>query len=1185
MSSPRRRVVLIALGTAVLAALTVLYADWRLRHRPAPAPADPAGALAANTRGVGLMEQFRYDDAAKEFEAAAALDRGWAPARINLAIALLNTQKSENIDRAAGLLRDVLAADPDNPHAHYCLGLIDEYQARLPEAGAHFAAVTRLDPNDAHAWYHRGFAHPDRYTSPESKAFFRKALDLDPYLNAARYALAQHQFERDEKQSEALLAEHQALAAANWETDAGIRYTEFGKYADAIGRRPDPDLRPPAGPVPMFQRDASFQVALAPGARWATAADLGTGPVGDLRRAVRQRFGATLVRLDYNRDGRPDLFLLGAVVEGGRVRDLLLRNDGGGRFTDVTAEAGLAGPRPSLGCAVGDFDNDGRPDLFVTGAGEQHLFRNKGDGSFEDVTAKAGLAKLTGVCLGASWVDLDQDGDLDLLVAGYADTAEHALARLRGEDVGAGGLAVFLNVGEAPPSPPGAQGPPPLTVRFRPAEGPEALLVKGPVVGVVTGDLDGDQDVDLLVLVDGAEPVAVLNDRLLRFHRAGRALATAGAWNGGLVLDVSHDERSDLFLIGSGQVPVLFLSRPAPPGSELTKSLVPGAVNSPPFRQAQAIDLDLDGWTDVLGLSADGKPVLLHNGGDGRLGVAAGALGDDWPIDLLAVAAADLDGDGNPDLLAWSESAGLQLRRNLGNGHHALKLEVSGRRDKGTNLRTNADGVGAWVSAQAGPVWTGAENTTLAAGLGQSSEPLTLGLGRSAQADFVRVRWPDEVPQGELSQPAGPVVRITEQNRKGTSCPVLLAWDGRRFAFVTDLLGAGSMGELGPDGSTRPPRPEESVTIEPHQLALRGGEYVIKIAEPMDEVLYLDQFRLEVIDHPAGVSVYPDERFATGDPQPSQQLLVFDRFLHPVKATDHRGRDVTETVRRRDKKMVDGFAPRSWLGFAEDHFIELDFGDQLASVGPHDRLFLVLAGWTDYPYPESIFAASQAGVTMRPPVLERLADGRWESLGEIGFPAGLPRVMTKEVTGLLTGRDRVFRIRTNLQIYWDEVALAVVPGQGASLTVTPLPVSRATLAHRGLLREVTADGRPPQEYDDAHTDSVALSHWTGRLTKLGDVTELLAAADDRFVICGPGDEVTVQFDARPLPPLPAGWVRSFVLRARGYSKDAAPFTLTGGRVEPLPFRAMANYPPGPDERPPAVHQDDRRRWQTRPAGR
>jgi hypothetical protein len=116
---------------------------------------------------------------------------------------------------------------------------------------------------------------------------------------------------------------------------------------------------------------------------------------------------------------------------------------------------------------------------------------------------------------------------------------------------------------------------------------------------------------------------------------------------------------------------------------------------------------------------------------------------------------------------------------------------------------------------------------------------------------------------------------------------------------------------------------------------------------------------------------------------------------------------------------------------------------------------------------------------------------------------------------------------------------------------------------------------------------VAVTSWRGRLTRTGDVTELLKQSDDRFVICGPGDEITVRFDARQLPPMLQGWERSFVLRTWGWCKDASPFTLTGGSVDPLPFRAMKSYPAGAESSGALADRqaEDRRRWHVRPAGK
>jgi hypothetical protein len=340
------------------------------------------------------------------------------------------------------------------------------------------------------------------------------------------------------------------------------------------------------------------------------------------------------------------------------------------------------------------------------------------------------------------------------------------------------------------------------------------------------------------------------------------------------------------------------------------------------------------------------------------------------------------------------------------------------------------------------------------------------------------------------------------------------------------------------------------------------------------------------------VRVYPDERFESGGPPATQDLLAFRQEIFPVRARDHRGRDVTATLRRWDRDTVHDFAHRSWLGFAEEHAVELDFGDRLSNYGPQDRLMLCLAGWTDYPYPESIWAAHQAGVEMQAPVLERrTADGQWQKIADAGFPAGLPRMMTLDVTGKLGGPGCVLRLRTNLQIYWDQIFVAplleALPAGKESqalgtVRATCLEVERATLSARGCMQELSPDGQQPTIYDYDRLEAVPVSRLAGRLTRFGDVTELLRGLDDRFVIFGLGDEVDVRFDARRLPELPSGWARSYVLRTWGYCKDCAPFTDTGDTIEPLPFRAMPNYPYGPELKHP--HPDYQRQFNTRLVG-
>src|SRR5437660_221026 len=167
----------------------------------------------------------------------------------------------------------------------------------------------------------------------------------------------------------------------------------------------------------------------------------------------------------------------------------------------------------------------------------------------------------------------------------------------------------------------------------------------------------------------------IFNDRLLRFHSAkvGGALVPPGRWNGALVLDANQDGHTDLLVVGPAQSPLLLLGQIGTKDED--KLLLKGNIHSPPLIQAQALDIDLDGWTDIVGLSDQRKPVLLHNGGR-QLAHAQEGLGldADWPADLVAVVAADFTGDGLPDIMVWSESKGLQLRANQGNGNHALLL-------------------------------------------------------------------------------------------------------------------------------------------------------------------------------------------------------------------------------------------------------------------------------------------------------------------------------------------------------------------------------------------------------------------------------------------------------------------------------------------------------------------------------
>lgn len=1116
----------------------------------------PEAAVEATNRGVGLMEQFNFDAAAQQFARARAAAPGWLPARINHAIALLNTATDPNLDAARDELAAVLRDHPNDPHAHFCQGIIALHRNELDVAEPHFEAVTKIDPHDASGWYHLGMSLPPG--SDEATRCFEEARRLNPNLAAAMHGLAMNLRRSDPARSQQLLADQQALLDVEWDEPLRIRYAEMGRYGEviAVTDRPQPARTAMAGGstasvLPQFGPPAPIGPPQPPAAGNASLSRL------------EATFGATVVPLDADGDDRLALLLLA----GGRPLLYMDRAADGGppRFEEAAASAGLATAGNTAAVAVGDFDNDGRHDLAMASVrdeGAVTLFRN-GDGArFVDVTESAGLAGITGPAAGMAWVDLDQDGDLDLVVA---------------RDVAAGGTAVLLNVGTAPLAEAG-KPPPPLQPVFR--ERAIAGLSGVEANTITVSDLDNDRDPDV-VLLSGGEPHVAWNDRLLRFHAGTfRDLLPADAAvppaTSGLVLDADRDGWFDIFMLSATDAPQFVSPRPAPQ---------PATVTSPPLKQAAAVDIDLDGATDIVGLSKAGDAVLLINRG-GRLEAVADAFASpsgpsSSPIstDLLAALPADIDGDGQSDLVTLSRSHGLEWRRNLGNGNRAVRLVVSGRRERSASLRTNADGVGARVAALAGPTVAVMENTTLSASLGQPRQPVVLGLGPATRADVVRIRWPDGVPQAELDVAAGKLVRIEETSRKTTSCPVLFAWDGSGYAFVTDLLGAGVTGEMLPDGTARVPRPRESVLVRPAPVPVTGadGSHTVrlKIAEPFDEVLYLDAAALFAVDHPDDCDAVPDERFPGSDPQPTGDTLLLGPPIFPHRARNHAGHDVTASVSAADGRHAADFAARSWLGYAEEHFVDLDFGSSLAGFAPTDRLVLELSGWTDYPYPESMWAAAQAGVALLPPTLERLrADGTSSTLLEVGFPAGLPRVITREITGLVPGSDCRLRIRTSMQVGWDRIAIrplvatlpvgnrtttaagsnAVIAGlsDAATCVRTQLPLVRATLAYGGLARELVSEPRGPVHYDDAARDRVPTTRWRGSFTPVGDILQRVADDDTSLAVCGPGGEVECTFDAAGLPPLPPGWRRSFVLEAAGHTRDTSPLTAGAGEVLPLP---------------------------------
>jgi hypothetical protein len=313
------------------------------------------------------------------------------------------------------------------------------------------------------------------------------------------------------------------------------------------------------------------------------------------------------------------------------------------------------------------------------------------------------------------------------------------------------------------------------------------------------------------------------------------------------------------------------------------------------------------------------------------------------------------------------------------------------------------------------------------------------------------------------------------------------------------------------------------------------------------------------------------------------ELYQVARRELPRSAFDERGNDVLPALRDRDDVYVSNFTPTKYQGVVEPHDLILDLGENAGATGT----FLFLRGWI-YPTDASINVAlgQQTSIRLAAPSLAvRDANGKWQTVVEnLGFPSGKDKTMIIDLAGKFPTADHRVRIRTNLQIYWDHAFLARAIANTSTKVTTLEPVS-AELHFRGFSRMYRKGGRYGPYWFD-YNNVATESPWRpieGAFTRFGDVLPLLKRADDMYVIMGPGDETTVEFDATSENALPPGWKRDFLLYTDGWIKDSDLNTAFGTTVEPLPFHAARSYPYSAGDAYPTDpgHERYRREYNTR----
>jgi hypothetical protein len=335
------------------------------------------------------------------------------------------------------------------------------------------------------------------------------------------------------------------------------------------------------------------------------------------------------------------------------------------------------------------------------------------------------------------------------------------------------------------------------------------------------------------------------------------------------------------------------------------------------------------------------------------------------------------------------------------------------------------------------------------------------------------------------------------------------------------------------------------------------------------------------VDHPAGEEIYSNEIYSSV-PAPPALFAVHEKRM-PISAVDERGQDVLPLIREVDGRYPDAFRMQRVPGLADVHSLTLDLGDMPASA----PATLWLTGWVFWSDSNSARAvSSNSALQMIPPYIQvRGVNGEWVTVvPDMGIPSATNRTMRVDLTGKFPTSDHHIRIVTNLCVYWDQIFLSL--GDSAAPAPTEVQMLAANLHYRGFSTPASDEThRQPDSFD--YYKLLADAPWNplaGRYTRYGPVEELLNKADDRLAVLATGDEMTLRFDARQLPPPRPGFKRTFFLYLHGWAKDGDPNTATSKTVAPLPFGKMPQYPYGPDAHFPSsvAHQDYLRTFQTRP---
>lgn len=1117
--------------------------------------------ITAKTLGLAYLEEFKLEEAEKEFLKFIDLAPNDKFGYANLGLTYLRMAKYPEAEKE---LTRAIKIDPKDPDVRLILATVYKMNNEQDKAIEELKSALEFAPDHLKILSEISELYstlPDEESKKQRENYIdilvRKApANLVPRLNLTDILIRKGDFDKAVEQMEIINKQFPefpkeaveyfnktlSLLRKKDKGNAIIQFTIFHNYLKVTSpyQAGIMDLKGPGGsligfPIITFDRQGSSSgekensslLDIIRFSNVAAAAGLDIVPRTEEGKNAEFRFSAHVEACDYDSDGDIDLYAGSYDPASSSYMHFLFKNELG-KFTDVTREAGLNHSGNEASAAFADFDNDGFPDLFVMKDGGDILYRNTGDGSFEDVTAKAKAGSSAGGKK-ALFFDMDHDGDLDLF-----EILPNSNLFLRNNADG-----TFED---------------------------QSLKLGPQNSGIITtdaafGDFDDDEDIDFIVVNKNSGICLYSNQRQGVFRDIAVESGLKGYEGAGAVAvgDYNNDGYLDLF-IGSatgGNHALLRNLRNGTYEKEKDNTEMLRSIEKINVYDASFLDFNNDGFLDLLvageSQGKDGLGInLFYNDGKGNFKNVSELLPSEVKSGIQ-ITVFDYNDDGDLDALIAGINGGISLLRNDGgNNNHFITMKLVGL--KAGSAKNNYFGIGAKVEMRAGDLYETMVVTDPA---------IHFGIGSNSRADIIRIRWTNGVPQN-IFMPGSDQALIEEQTLKG-SCPFLYSWNGEEFVFVKDILWRSALGmPTGIMGGTTSyafaDASDDYLKIPGEMLKQNNGNYTIQVTSELWETIYIDKLELVAVDHPDSLDIYVPEQFGP-PPFPGLRILTVKEKHAPLSAVDSEGNDVLPFISQKDDIYLSYFRSGKYQGITEMQDLIIDPGN----IDVSGRFFLFMNGWifpTDASINVAISQSDQIKVT--PPLVQVLnKKDEWVTVtGSAGFPMGKDKTVITDLSGKFLSEDHRIRIRTNMEIYWDQIFFAEdLPGAPAVKSV--LNPSGADLHYRGFSEPFRKGSRyGPHWFDYSVVEKGP--KWrdlTGNYTRFGDVLPLLSESDNKYIITNAGDETTISFKAAGLPPLAKGWKRDFLIRSVGWVKDGDLNTAFGNTVLPLPFHGMKSYPP------------------------